>query len=251
MVISRLKRLARDYLPRRILIVLFKINDALVKRSLEYRRFVDADNESRAKSSALPGVGNALTRYFDLVLNFDHRNPVAIDCAHNIFVIGSVLSKKPRNLLELGVGSGYLTLSLLHAIKYNGIGQLTSVDNWFDTHGLEPKVGSQLRAAGANVVCSSEKDFVVNAPTDAYDFLISDADHHHSAEWLDQHLRIVEHNGFIFFHDTNQPGEFPGLATIEARVKELGIPFYHFKESSRPDENCNRGLLFVINKKRN
>jgi hypothetical protein len=87
------------------------------------------------------------------------------------------------------------------------------------------------------------------APDNAYDFLISDADHIRSGTWLDQHLRIVEAGGFLFFHDTNQPRTFPSLASIEGQVRERGLPYFHFKESSRPDERCQRGWLFVINQK--
>jgi hypothetical protein len=53
----------------------------------------------------------------------------------------------------------------------------------------------------------------------------------------------------MFFHDTNQPNAFPGLATLESRVKALGLPSFHYKQSNRADENCDRDILFVINQK--
>jgi predicted O-methyltransferase YrrM len=248
--VSTLKRLVKNYFPTPVLDLLFKFNDSLRERSLGYQRFVRPSEVSSSEGSKPRGKpDHPLIPFFNLVLGFDHRNPIAIDCGHNILVIGAVLSKKPLNVLELGIGTGYLTMSLVHALKYNQTGQLTSVDNWFDTHGLEPKLAAELRAAGVRVVCSTEEEFVHQAPTDAYDFLISDADHYNSGNWLDQHIRIVEHDGLMFFHDTNLAGVFPGLATLETRVKELGLPYYHFKQNSREDENCHRGMLFVINKK--
>ena len=245
-----LKRFVKNHLPNPALRLLFNLNDYLRERYLGYPRFVNP-NETSSPYGLRPSAGpdHPLIPFFNLVLGFDHRNPIAIDCAHNMFVIGAALSKKPRNVLELGIGTGYLTMSLIHALRYNQTGQLTSVDNWLDTHGLEPRLGAELRAAGVRVICSSEEKFVQQAPTDGYDFLISDADHHNSGTWLDQHIRIVEHDGLMFFHDTNQPSMFPGLAMLEPRVRELGLPFYHFKTSSRGDENCSRGMLFVINKK--
>jgi Methyltransferase domain len=250
MSILALKRFVKNYFPKPVLGLLFKFNDSLRERSLGYQRFVKASEASWPQGLRLPHKpDHALIPFFNLVLGFDHRNPIAIDCAHNIFVIGAVLSKKPRNVLELGIGTGYLTMSLVHALKYNQTGQLTSVDNWFDAHGLEPRLGAELRAAGVRVICSSEEEFVHQAPTDAYDFLISDADHYNSGNWFDQHIRIVENDGLMFFHDTNLPSMFPGLAMLEARVRELGLPFYHFKQCSREDEKCGRGILFVINKK--
>jgi predicted O-methyltransferase YrrM len=190
-----------------------------------------------------------LVPYFDLLKSFNNNNVVAIDLAHNVFLVGAVLARKPENVLELGFGSGYVTTSLFHALRFNGKGRLTTVDSWFDWGGNEPAAVVNFKKAGINVVTSGEEEFVRAAPTDAYDFLISDADHFRSGGWLDQHLRLVKHDGFLFFHDTNQPQMFPSLGTIEGQIKERGLPHFHFKESSRPDERCQRGWLFVINKK--
>jgi predicted O-methyltransferase YrrM len=193
---------------------------------------------------------NELVPYFNLLTSFaNEKNVVALDLAHNLFLIGAVLSRKPKHLLELGIGSGYVTNSLLSALRFNRQGELTSVDNWFDWRGVEPAGVANLRAAGVNVVQSGEEEFVRAAATDAYDLLVSDADHFRSGAWLDQHLRIVQHDGFLFFHDTNQAQMFPSLATIEGQIQGRGLPHFHFKESSRPDERCQRGWLFVINKK--
>ncbi len=190
-----------------------------------------------------------LAPYFQILEQFDHRNIVALDRAHNLFLIGAVLSKKPNEILELGVGTGYLTASLVHAIAYNKKGRLTSVDNWFDWGGKEPPNVAAMRQAGVNVVTMGEEDFVRQAPDSHWDVLISDADHFHSHQWVDQHLRIVKDGGFLFFHDTNQPNVFPGLGTIESQLKSRGIFCCHFRENSRPDEHCDRGWLFAVNRR--
>ena len=70
-----------------------------------------------------------------------------------------------------------------------------------------------------------------------------------AARWLDQYLRIVREGGFLFFHDTNQPRKFPGLAAIEGQVRQRGLPHIHFKDSSRFDERRQRGWLFVVNQR--
>jgi predicted O-methyltransferase YrrM len=190
-----------------------------------------------------------LQPYFDMLLTFDHGNIVALDRAHGMFLVGAVLSKKPQNVLELGIGTGYITASLIHALRYNGCGRLTSVDNWTDWGGREPEGINNLRQAGVNVVTMGEGEFVRQAPTDTYDLLISDADHFNSQNWLDEHLRITGHDAFLFFHDTNQPQVFPGLATLEEKIRGKGLPYYHFKTNSRAGEHCDRGWLFVMNKK--
>ena len=55
-----------------------------------------------------------LAPYFNLLSSFNNTNAVAIDLAHNVFLVGAVLARKPENVLELGIGSGYVTNSLLH-----------------------------------------------------------------------------------------------------------------------------------------
>jgi predicted O-methyltransferase YrrM len=190
-----------------------------------------------------------LAPYFQLLSTFNNNNVVAIDLAHNVFLVGAVLARKPENVLELGFGSGYVTTSLFHALRFNQKGRLTTVDNWFDWRGVEPPAVHSFRQAGINVVTSGEEEFVRAAATDTYDFLVSDADHFRSGSWLDQHLRIVKHDGFMFFHDTNSAETFPSLGSIAPQIKQRGLPHYHFTQSTRPDERCQRGWLFVINKK--
>ena len=191
----------------------------------------------------------ALADYFTFLQGFDHTGvSVAIDRCHNLFMMGALLSKKPDDVLELGVGSGFVTVSLIHGLRYNGKGKLTCVDNWADARGgAMDDLAADLRRLGVNLVAPMEEyRFVSSCPSDSYDFLISDADHVNSGTWVDQHLRIVRKGGFLFFHDTNQLQEYPNMALIEQRVKELNLCHYHFKESSRPDEQCERGWLFVM-----
>ena len=189
--------------------------------------------------------------FFDYILDFDNSDITALDRCHNLFLFSAILSKKPENILELGIGSGYVTQSLIHALRYNKKGKLTCVDNWFNRGGQEPDGIDNVRAAGAEVIAPvTEEEFVRNCPSDMYDFLISDADAFLSGLWVDEHLRITKQNGFMFFHNTNLREIYPNLQLIEKRVKELGLLSYHFTENSRPDERCNRGWLFAINNKR-
>ena len=174
---------------------------------------------------------------------------VAVDKCHALQIIGSLISKKPDKVLEVGIGTGFLSAGLVMGLNYNQKGSLTCVDNWHDWHGVEPPEISRLRAAGVTIVAPvAERDFIANCPSNEYDFIIADGDHHHSGEWVDEYFRIAKPGAFIYFHDTNQHDVFPSLALIEKRTKELGLPYFHFTQSSRPDEHCERGLMFVINK---
>jgi predicted O-methyltransferase YrrM len=193
----------------------------------------------------------ALEDYFRLILTFDNDNRVALDRNHNLFLMGALLARKPARLLELGIGTGYVTRTLLHGIRYNGRGTLTSVDNFMDWEGQEPSFVEEFRRMGATIVAPmGEEEFVKSSADDAFDFLVSDADHRRSGTWVDHHLRIISHDGFMFFHDTNHKKKYQSLKLIERRIRELQLPYFHFTESTRPDEACERGWLFAINKKR-
>lgn len=188
-----------------------------------------------------------MNSFFSLFNN--PQSIVAVDKSHALYVVGALLSKKPEKVLEVGIGTGFLSMGLLMGLRYNKKGTLTCVDNWMDWQGIEPPEMSSLRDAGVNIIAPiAEKDFVMNCPSNEYDFIISDGDHLNSGEWVDEYLRITKPDGFMFFHDTNQHDVFPSLALIEKRVKELDLPYFHFTQSSRTDEHCERGLLFVINR---
>jgi predicted O-methyltransferase YrrM len=190
-----------------------------------------------------------LKSYFELILNFESK--VTIDKCHNIFLMGALLSKKPDNVLELGIGSGIVTVSIICGLDYNQKGKLTCVDNWFDWKGKQPKIYNDIvnHKRITIIAPTTEQEFVTSAPDNEYDFLVSDADHNNSGDWVEHHLRITKHNGFMFFHDTNRPNRFPNLQQVEQKIKDRNIPYYHFTESSRPEEGCHAGWLFAINKK--
>ncbi len=192
----------------------------------------------------------ALQQYFNSLLTFEDTRNVAIDRNHNLFLFGALVARKPERVLELGIGSGFVSWALVYGIRYNGKGSLTSVDNWLDSQGREPPVAEALRREGVNIIAPvTEEEFVKGSPSGQYDFMVSDADHRRSGSWIDEHLRITTHDAFLFFHDTNHKDRFRGLRAIERRIQDLRLPYFHFTESSRPDERCERGWLFAINRK--
>jgi len=193
---------------------------------------------------------NPLT-FSTFILNFDYKKKeTSIDLCHNMFIYGSVLSKKPDSILEVGIGYLYVTAALYMGMKYNGKGKMTCVDNWEDRdYNVPTIIVNRLEKEGIEIITSYEEDFVRKCESDKYDFLVSDGDHHRSGLWIDEYLRIVRHDGFMFFHDTNLAHAYPTLDLINKRVKELNLPHYHFTESSREWENCTNGMLFAINKK--
>jgi predicted O-methyltransferase YrrM len=174
---------------------------------------------------------------------------IQIDYCHQDFIYGCVVAKKPKNILELGLGTGETTEKLIDGIHYNNNdARLTVVDNLCDWQGKQPSLPDKFRYY-LDFKVSDEKSFVEACPTDTYDFLVSDADHQSAHDRFEQLCRIVKHDGFMFFHDTNTPGVYPILATFKEQAEQRGLPCFQFTESSSQFEQCERGLLFLINKK--
>lgn len=174
----------------------------------------------------------------------------AMDTCHYLQIVGSLVAKKTDNILEVGIGTAMLTTGLVMGMRYNQCGRLPCVDNWRDWHGIEPPEIATLREAGVMVIAPvEERVFLASSETDTYDFVVSDGDHSNSGTWVDEYFRITKPEGFIYFHNTNNHKMFPTLALVQQRVLQLGLPHYHFTQSSRKDERCERGLLFVVNRK--
>lgn len=175
------------------------------------------------------------------------RDRVEIDLVHNCLIFGAVLSSKPTNALELGIGKGYATRAILYALKYNQIGKLTSVDNWHDWKGEEPGHIDSLRKLGVNVVAPiDEGDFVRSQHDNSYDFLMSDGSHRHTGEWAEDVFRIMRPDSMMFFHDVSGKHDSP-KRYIELS-KEKNLSHFIFSKSSLATEGCEYGLLMVVNK---
>ena len=174
----------------------------------------------------------------------------AIDRGHAVLMLGALLAAKPESVLEIGIGTGTATKTILEGLAFNGVGQLTCVDNYWDLGGNLPhEVLESIAKRGVTLKAPiNEKDFVLSCPDDSYDFLVSDGDHEHAGEWADEIFRIMKPNSFMFFHDIANT-DYPNLQNYLKRAIELGKPHFLFSKSSRSDENCGRGWLMIINEK--
>lgn len=168
---------------------------------------------------------------------------IAIDHAHVALIKAVAMAAKPKQVLELGVGSGRVTRALADALAFNGQGYLTAVDSWSDFDGKRPPHLLDLPDSVV-LVTGLEHDVVKAASSDYYDLVVSDADHNHAGQWLPETLRIVKPGGWLFFHDTNAPN-YQTLFEIPERLRRRGFLVSHFTESTRPDERCSRGLLMA------
>lgn len=173
---------------------------------------------------------------------------VSIDQCHASLLYGAAVSRKPDRLLELGVGGGYATSALLAAIRFNGRGRLTCVDSLFDWHGKMPQHLASLHVSGVKLVVQDERSFLQSCANDSFDLIVSDADHVNAGSWVEEYLRVASDGAFLFFHDTAN-GQFPGQKRILHVVKTRSLAHYEFTESSRPGERCERGWLWVVNRK--
>lgn len=170
------------------------------------------------------------------------RATTAMDPAHISLIYGLILASKPSRILELGVGTGACTRAILESLAYNSHGHLTAVDNWLDWGGRRPTLADELAQCGVAIIETDESAFLSRCRSDSYDFLVSDADHF-SGDVANQ-LRILTRGGVALFHDTNAAHDFPALQ--EVLVAAQSMTHCHFVRKSRPDEQCDRGLLMII-----
>lgn len=175
-------------------------------------------------------------------------NETAVDECHAELLRGLVMSLKPERVLELGYGTGRCTRAVLEGLRYNRIGKLTLVDNWWDFGGTFPTITEIMTGDDVTIITSNESAYVHSCPSDSFDLIVSDADHQHAGEWFDQYIRICRNGGMIVAHDTANT-EYPGLAMMKVKATAAGLPWWEFSKSSREGERCWRGLtLFGVRK---
>lgn len=190
---------------------------------------------------------------------FSENNPhvgAAVDQCHLDLTYGLVRAHKPKSILELGVGSGRTTATLIKGVRDNGDeknARITLVDNWEDWRGEKPKDILEEIEGYVEVVDKPERDFVFEA-RQSWDFIFSDADHWNTDKWFDYvYDRLLKNNGVLIYHDVSKqegfPKEelrFPNLYNILLKCRERGIAHAHFDRSSSEGERCYRGFLVIF-----
>jgi predicted O-methyltransferase YrrM len=168
----------------------------------------------------------------------------AIDNNHIQLIHSLILSHKPKTVLEIGVGTGLVTKSVLDAFIYNQMPvDFTCVDNFCDWRGSTP-IGFETFQEHIKFIQQNEKDFVLSC-LNKYDFIISDADHHRTNEWVDKTYSLLNNKGILIYHDvTNR--QFPNLYNIIKYVETNNIHHVVFNKSSLVTEQCERGLLVIF-----
>lgn len=169
-----------------------------------------------------------------------------IDEAHCDLIYGLAVSLKPTFVLELGYGEGASARALWAAMQFNDNGcRYTLVDDWRAHGGHAPGLVPELLGVDLEVLSMTEADFYSTFPqTDSYDLILSDADHEHSHQWFEQSLAMLRAPGLLIYHDVANPNH-PNLAKLVLEANVRGFSHLVFSKSSRPDEQCERGLLII------
>ena len=192
-------------------------------------------------------VNNLLSSLEEILKSRGHIYTASVDLCHGLLLLGALTSAKPNNVLELGIGPAFASEILCAGIKYNNKGRLTCVDNLADLGGNLPQAKlDYLKENGVNIVAPiDEKDFVEQSELEGYDFLVSDAYHGRAHLWAERVFDIMKPNSFMFFHDVL---DNKNLLRYKEIADEREYHNHIFSDSSRSDENCHRGWLFIIKK---
>lgn len=172
---------------------------------------------------------------------------VAVDECHAALIRALVLSQKPQDLLEIGIGSGKSTDAILEALSLNGTHRsYTLVDNWVDFGGVIPENVKTKYGKRVKLVTADERDFVGSC-RESFDFIFSDGDHLHTQDWFDRvYGELLRDDGILVYHDVTNVAMFPNLLGIYRDCIARRIPHYLFNRNSLEGERCDRGLLVIF-----
>lgn len=168
---------------------------------------------------------------------------ICIDDNHLMLIYALIISNKPKNVLELGIGSGKTTQTIINGFIYNQMPlSIDCVDNFYDWGGKSPDHIKDLYSL-VNIINMSERTFITNS-TKRYDFIISDADHSHAHLWIKETINLLNDNGILIYHDITNPS-FPNLSDIIKYMNNFNYKYLLFNKNSLPNERCERGLLVI------
>jgi predicted O-methyltransferase YrrM len=182
---------------------------------------------------------------------FGQNEIVKVDLVHAQLIGGLISSLKPNSILELGIGGGRVTDEILNSIEINQNNpKYTLVDNWYDFGFAMPNEVKEKYSDRINIVTSDEKQFIFSTQ-DKYDFVMSDADHHHTNEWFEYvYDELLLPEGILIYHDVNIfpeiEGSFVNLVEILDKCKDKNIQHKLFNKCTLPNERCYRGLLVIF-----
>ena len=173
----------------------------------------------------------------DALLEMDKRYPERAGTSEEekLLLYSIVRHERPTKVLEVGVSAGHLTCWLALALKHNGQGTLTSVDNFSQRHGGQansPKVPQKrVNLAGVQDVVSIHQEdsveFMSKELDGSYDFVWIDADHSYEGAYEDikQALRLSSKT--VGVHDVSQlyPGPRDACKALEEEMNITGTTF--------------------------
>lgn len=223
-----------------------KINEFLLKGQVDENSFIfhlpGVSNETRL-TIMKNRTNNKKIEFMTSKTLYQAEQYVKMDENHIDLIYSLIISSKPKKILEIGVGTGAVSLKLLNATEYNQITpDITCVDNFYDWNGQQPN-GFEEFKDNFKFVISDEKSFVESC-SEKFDFIVSDADHLRTNEWVDKTLNLLNDGGILIYHDVTNPS-YPNLFEIVNYVRENQINYMIFNKNSLQNERCERGLLVI------
>lgn len=171
---------------------------------------------------------------------------VRMDDCHIELVCAVMMAAKPQSIVEIGLGSGALTMALISLSFRIGHPVSITVVDGFNDWNFERPAGLSAIEPWVLLRKMDERDFVQGsrAAGDLYDFVISDADHAHTGEWAEDTCEIVTPGGILIFHDSDSV-HCPSVRHAVNVARRSGMQELLFNKNSLPNERCHRGISIL------
>jgi len=151
------------------------------------------------------------------IIKYDRANPGHMAMAEKMLLYALVRHTRPHHVVEIGVSRGHSLCWIAQALRDNGFGKVTGIDNWTMQHGggaggphpVQARLKELKLTNVANIVTSDSKAWLAKAPNNSAEIVWVDGAHDYESALADIHGALRVASALVLVHDSrNLPGVY-------------------------------------------